>query len=153
MKSLKLAVLAISFVGIFGVGNAMAATTNVTVNATVSEACIASTTTNIIIGAIDPTTETLTISSATHTASTSGLINVICTAGTDVTFSAPASATLTGGSSGSDTMDITPVVPTTTETPGILGDNYDVDATVAYSEYSAASAGGYVGSFTVTVTP
>lgn len=151
MKKMKLAVLAL--VGVLAAGNAMAATTNVTVNATVSEVCIATTTTNIVIGAIDPTTETGTISSASHSGSTPGLINVKCTAGTDVTFTAPATTTLTGGFGGTDTMVVVPIVPSTTEVPGLGGTDYAVNASIAYNEYSTATAGGYAGSFTVTVTP
>jgi hypothetical protein len=153
MKKMKLAVLALALVGVFAAGNAMAATTDVTVDATVSEACIATTTTDIVIGAIDPTVETTTISSATHGGSTQGQIKVMCTAGTDVTFSAPATVTLNGGAGGTDTMVIVPIVPGTTETPGIAGSDYDVNASVTYAEYSTASAGAYSGSFTVTVTP
>jgi hypothetical protein len=77
----------------------------------------------------------------------------MCTAGTDVTFSAPATAALTGGFGGTDTMNITPIVPTATVMPGLAGTDYTVNASIAYSEYSTATAGGYLGSFTVTVTP
>jgi len=148
-KMMKLAVLAL--VGVLAAGNAIAATTDVNVTATVSEACIATTTQDITIGAIDPTTATGTIDS-TSVGSTQGQINVVCTAGTAVNFSPAASVALTGALNGG-TLNVVPILPAGPATPGIAGANYAVNASVAQSEYTAVSADTYNGFFTVTVAP
>jgi len=149
-KMMKLALLAL--VGVLAAGNAMAATTDVNVTATVSEACIATTITDITIGAIDPTTDTGTLDSASHAGSTQGQINVVCTAGTAVNFTALPSVDLTGTTNG-DTLTVVPILPAGPATPGIAGADYAVNASVTQAQYQSVSADTYTGTFTVTVAP
>jgi len=153
MKKMKLAVLALALSGIFAAGNAMAVDTTVNVSATVTDACIATTTQDITIGAIDPTTTTGTISSASHPGSTPGQINVVCTAGMVVNFSGPGGSVPLTGTTNGDIMNVVPILPAGPATPGITGANYTVNATVDQSEYTGVSADTYNGSFVVTVAP
>ena len=154
MKKMKLAALALALTGIFAAGNALAASTtaDVTVNATINASCSASTTTNITFAAIDPLTTTGVVDSSSQAGATRGVVNVKCTEGTTVDFSAPASGTMTSSASGG-TIAYTPVVPASTVTPGFAGTDYNVDATIAQAQYTAApAASDYTDTFTVTIT-
>ena len=152
MKNIKLAALAITLVGIFGAGNALAAdTADVDVNAVITASCNIINNTDITFAAIDPLIAAGVINSATQPGATQGEVNVKCTAGTTVTFSAPATGTMTSGGGG--TIDYSTVVPAGAQTPGFAGTNYKINATIAQAEYQAApAAADYTDTFTVTIT-
>jgi spore coat protein U domain-containing protein, fimbrial subunit CupE1/2/3/6 len=154
MKTMKLAALALALTGIFAAGNALAATTtaDVTVNATINASCSASTTSNITFAAIDPLTTTGLVNSSSQGGATQGVVNVKCTAGTTVTFGAPATGTLNSALT-SGTMTYSTLVPSGTLTPGFAGTDYNVNATIAQAQYQAApAAADYTDTFTVTIT-
>lgn len=133
-------------------GTAMAATTstNLTVSASVAAACTATTATNIDFGALDPINDPATSSTATKAGATRGEILVKCTQGANYTLTAPASATI--ANTGGDLITYTPVLPTVPANDGLVaGRNYMIDAQVNKTAYSAAPAGAYTGTLTVTV--
>jgi len=155
MKSLKLAVVAISLIGVFGVGNVMAATAtaDVDVNAEILAACVATNVSDITFAAIDPLATTGLIDSAVQSGATPGSINVKCTAGTTVTFSAPATDSMTSTLAPGTPIVYTPVVPSGSSAPGFAGTDYAVNATIAQAQYQGANAAtDYSDTFTVTVT-
>lgn len=154
MKHMKLAVLAITLIGVLAAGNAMAAsaTANVDVKAEVLASCTATKVTDITFAAIDPLATTGVVDSSSQTGATRGVVTVKCTAGTQVTFSAPATDTMTSAGTGG-TIDYSPVVPAGSLTPGFAGTDYNIDATIAQAQYQAApAAADYTDTFTVTIT-
>ena len=125
-----------------------AATTDLTVSASVSAACTASTTTQIDFGALDPINDGATTLASAKTSA--GKISVKCTQGTNYSITAPASATIANGA---NTIAYTPIMPAVGANEGVVaGKDYTIDASVAKVAYASAPAGAYSGSLTVTVT-
>jgi hypothetical protein len=162
MKSLKLAVLAISLVGVlgvgvFGVGNAMAAnSTNLTVSATVDPVCsISGVAPTMAFSNIDPTSTTVT-----DTASAS--VSFTCTNGTNwsvtdilgdryFTTTKPASATDT--SLGFTIALDTTVSPLLTGTGTGALQTVKFDGTITPTQKENAPTGEYTEIIVVNITP
>jgi spore coat protein U-like protein len=130
-------------------GSAFAATTstNLSVNASVSAACVAATTTNIDFGTLDPINDAATTLASGKTSA--GLINVKCTQGTSYTLSTPATATIANGA---NSITYTPVYSAAANSGLVAGTNHTIDASVDKTAYATAPAGAYTGTLTVTVT-
>ncbi len=149
MKSLKLAVLAIGLVGVFGVGNVMALpspiSANILVSAKVVPSCVITKTLDIAFGDIDPLA-TL----APYPAPTPGSVNVKCTNLATVAFSASNIVPMTAAGY---TINYVPDLPGGTPVPTVGGTDYPISAKInTQSEITGAPAGTYNGNFDVVIT-
>ncbi|MBE0574310.1 MAG: spore coat protein U domain-containing protein [Desulfuromonadales bacterium] len=137
MKSLKLAVVAISLIGIFGVGNAMAAdTATITVTAAVVESCSFNTTTATLnFGDLD------TLVGGEVTPAVPASIKYICTAGTTYTIENDVTDLLKNGTSSIIySLDYTPVDGGTSNG---TEQTLSVSGKILDGAYDTATAGAY----------
>lgn len=151
MKKL-MAILAV--VGLMATaGTTMAAdTANLTVTATVLDACSVEVDQDISFGELDPIND---VASSTNASSNgnAGLITVTCTKGTAYsleTITTSPTMTLDGG--GTNPIAYTPTIPTGDYTGDMSGAQYTIDATVQKSAYENVPAGAYRGQLNITVS-
>jgi spore coat protein U-like protein len=149
MKSLKLAVLAISLVGILGVGNVMAASSfDVTVNASVSDSCKVITSGVLDFPALDPINDGATTAAAVTTAPV-----IACTNSASFTLAADATEAFLLDDGAGNTFAYSMTVPPATFTgTGLNQTITGFGASVNLTDYEMMPAGSYSDVVTIDIT-
>jgi hypothetical protein len=149
MKSLKLAVVAISLIGVLGVGNAMALdTATINVSATVLGTCSFNpdTYTLAFSTTIDPTT------TGDETANVE--LEFYCTTGTNWTLEDPSSLTLSMASGVNNlAYSVAAAATTGSGSGGATPVKVMLTGTIAEAAKQAAVAGAYIDQFTLDINP
>lgn len=145
MKSLKLMVLAIGLIGIFGVGNVMAADeASITVEAVVLESCSFNTAAATLdFGTLN------TLAGGPVSPATPASISYICTSGTTYTIENNAAANPLGNGTSTIiySLDYT---PTSGGTSNGTAQTLSVSGTIADGAYDTATAGSYTATATLS---
>jgi spore coat protein U-like protein len=147
MKSLKLAVVAISLIGVFGVGNAMAANpvdANLEVKANVDEACAFVGNAVVNFNTIDPLNPTPLSLTTTD-------ISITCTNLTLYTVSDDGVRQMANGGA-TDTIDYELTYTDTAQTATGSAVPLSVKVDLPAANYAGVAAGSYTGTTTFTVS-
>lgn len=146
MKKIKVVGLVIGLIGIFGVGNVMAADADLTVTAEVDATCTITAGT-LDFGVLDPT------SGDAATVTNNSAATVTCTSGQDYTLSdddgVRGDHTL---SDGTNTIAYT-LAYTTSGTGDGTAENISIQGDIAFSAYQTKPAGTYTDTVVLTVSP